>query len=216
MQKQSLLNTVWICVEAMLLATLGILTIVYAKSTDAWNVIGYITGVLILIDGLLRLGLYVLTRSINISKTGLYRGIIEVTFGVFLLIKPDIVVFYFTLLIAIALIVIGLVFFIETIVVNVRLTENKWSLVMSYLLSAIVIGLGIVALIYYPYDSSKAGGTNTISIILIVMGILFVIIAISIVIAVFHKKRKETKETEAIDSEIAKTRAEKRAAKQKK
>ena len=216
MKKTSLLNTIWICIEALLLATLGVLTIVYAKNTEAWNVIGYITGVLILIDGLLRLSLFVLTRSLNVSKVDLYRGISEVTFGVFVLIRPEIVVSYFTLLIAIGLVVIGVVFFIETIVANVRTSENKWALVTSYLLSAIVIGLGIVALIYYPYDLSKAGGTNTISILLISIGILFVITAVGVVINVFLRKKKETKESQIIDEKIAEERSKRREAKQKK
>lgn len=216
MKKTSLLNTIWICIEALLLATLGVLTIVYAKNTEAWNVIGYITGVLILIDGLLRLSLFVLTRSLNVSKVDLYRGISEVTFGVFVLIRPEIVVSYFTLLIAIGLVVVGMVFFIETIVANVRTSENKWALVAFYLLSAIVIGLGIVALIYYPYDLSRAGGTNTISILLISIGILFVITAVGIVINVFLRKKKETKESQIIDEKIAEERSKKREAKQKK
>ena len=216
MKKTSLLNTVWICIEAVLLATLGVLTIVYAKNQDAWNVIGYVTGTLVLIDGVLRLALFILTRSINISKAGLYRGIIEVTFGVFVLIRPEIVVSYFTLYIAIALVVVGLVFFIETIIVNVRTTANKWALVSSYALSAIVIALGIIALVFYPYDLSKAGGTNTISILLIVMGILFVITAFFIVVAKFVRNRHEADKVVAEDEEIAKERAQKREAKQKK
>ena len=216
MKKTSLLNTVWICIEAVLLATLGVLTIVYAKNQDAWNIIGYITGTLVLIDGVLRLALFILTRSINISKAGLYRGIIEVTFGVFVLIRPEIVVSYFTLYIAIALVVVGLVFFIETIIVNVRTTANKWALVSSYALSAIVIALGIIALVFYPYDLSKAGGTNTISILLIVMGILFVITAFIVVIAKFIRNRHEADKVVAEDEEIAKERAQKREAKQKK
>lgn len=216
MKKTSLLNTIWICIEAVLLATLGILTMIYAKSQDAWNLIGYFTGVLILIDGLLRLGLYVLTRSLNVNKVYLYRGIVEVTFGIFILIRPEIVVSYFTLYIAIALVVVGLVFFIETVIVNVRSKTNKWALVSSYALSAIVIGLGVVALIYYPYDLSKADSTNTISILLIVIGILFIAAAFGVVVRNFINKKKETKEAVAIDEEIAKKREAKREAKQKK
>lgn len=216
MKKTSLLNTFWICIEAVLLATLGILTMIYAKSQDAWDLIGYFTGVLILIDGLLRLGLYVLTRSLNVNKFDLYRGIIEVTFGIFILIRPEIVVSYFTLYIAIALVVVGLVFFIETIIVNVRSKTNKWTLVSSYALSAIVIGLGVVALIYYPYNLSKADSTNTISILLIVIGILFIAAAFGVVIRNFIHNKKETKEAIAIDEEIAKKREAKREAKQKK
>ena len=216
MTKTTLINTIWICIEAVLLATLGILTIVYAKDTNAWNVIGYITGILILIDGVLRLGLFILTRSINVSKAGLYRGVIEVTFGVFILIQPEIVVSYFTLYIAISLVVIGLVFFVETIINNIRTSEDKWSLIMSYVLSAFVIGLGISALIYYPYDLSKADGTNTISILLIAIGILFILTSIGVVIGTIIKKKKETKESQIIDAQIAEQRSKKRAVKQKK
>lgn len=216
MKKTTLLNTIWICIEALLLATLGALTIIYAQNTDAWNVIGYITGVLILIDGVLRLSLYVLTRSLNVNKFDLYRGIGEVTFGVFLLIRPEIVVSYFTLLVAIGLTVIGSVFFIETIIRNVRESENKWTLVVSYLLSAVVIALGIVALIYYPYDLSKAGGTNTISILLIAIGILFIVTSIFVVIGLFIKKNKEEKTSKEIDEKIAEERSKKRQAKLKK
>lgn len=216
MKKTSLLNSVWICIESLLLATLGVLTIIYAKNTDAWNVIGYITGVLILIDGILRLSLYVLTRSLNINKFDLYRGIGEVTFGVFLLIRPEIVVTYFTLLVAIGLVVIGSVFFIETIIKNVRESENKWTLVMSYVLSAIVIALGIVSLVYYPYDLEKVGGTNTVSILLIAIGVLFIATSVLIVITLFIKKNKDEETGKEISEKIAEERSKKRESKKKK
>lgn len=216
MKKTSLLNTVWICIESLLLATLGVLTIIYAKNTDAWNVIGYITGVLILIDGILRLSLYVLTRSLNINKFDLYRGIGEVTFGVFLLIRPEIVVTYFTLLVAIGLVVIGSVFFVETIIKNVRESENKWTLVMSYVLSAIVIALGIVSLVYYPYDLEKVGGTNTVSILLIAIGVLFIATSVLIVITLFIKKNKDEETGKEISEKIAEERSKKRESKKKK
>lgn len=217
MKKTSLLNTIWICIEAILLTALGVLTIIYARNTDAWNVIGYITGVLILIDGLLRLSLFILTRSINVSKMDLYRGIVEVTFGVFLLIRPEIVVSYFTLFIAIALVVIGIVSFIECIISNTRTSNlNKWGLVTCYILSLLVLATGIVALVYYPYDLSKAGGDNTISILLIVIGIVFIVAAIFIVAATFVNKRKQTNAAIQEGSKIEQERTKKREAKQKK
>lgn len=217
MKKTSLLNIIWIWIEAVLLATLGILTIVYAKDVNAWNVIGYVTGVLILVDGLLRLGLYILTRSINISKVDLYRGIVEVTFGVFLLIRPEIVVSYFTLFIAIALVVIGVVCLIECVISNVHTNNlNKWALVTCYLLSILVLATGIVALIYYPYDLSKVGGNNTISILLIVIGILFILASIFIIIASLVNKKRQEKAAHIEGSKIEEERAKKREAKQKK
>ena len=210
MKKNTLLNTVWVCIEAVLLLTLGVLTIVYAKNVDAWNVIGYITGALILLDGLLRIIVFVLTRSINISKAGLYRGVFEVTFGVFLLIRPEIVVTYFTLLIAIGLVVVGTVCFVECVIANVRRSLSTWPLVISYVGSAALIALGIVSLIYYPYDLSKAGGTNTISIILIAIGILFIIGAFVTVIGLIVANKKEAKIHEEEGEEIAKKRSAKR------
>lgn len=216
MKENSRLNYIWICIEAFLLLTLGILTIIYAQNHDAWNVIGYITGILVLIDGALRLTLFVLTRSVNISKVGLYRGIGEVTFGVFLLIKPGIVVEYFTLLIAIGLVVVGVVCFIETVISNVRRSLRTWTLIVSYVASLIVLGLGIVALIYYPYEMSKAGDINTISIILIAIGILFIVSSLVIVIALLVKNKNERKQFKLEGDEIAKKRSEQREAKQKK
>lgn len=216
MKKNTLLNTVWVCIEAVLLLTLGVLTIVYAKNVNAWNVIGYITGALILLDGLLRIIVFVLTRSINISKAGLYRGVFEVTFGVFLLIRPEIVVTYFTLLIAIGLVVVGTVCFVECVIANVRRSLSTWPLVVSYVGSAALIGLGIVSLIYYPYDLSKAGGTNTISIILIAIGILFIIGAFVTVIGLIVTNKKEAKIHEAEGEEIAKKRSAKREQKKAK
>ena len=216
MKKNTLLNTVWVCIEAVLLLTLGVLTIVYAKNVDAWNVIGYITGALILLDGLLRIIVFVLTRSINISKAGLYRGVFEVTFGVFLLIRPEIVVTYFTLLIAIGLVVVGTVCFVECVIANVRRSLSTWPLVVSYVGSAALIALGIISLIYYPYDLSKAGGTNTISIILIAIGILFIIGAFVTVIGLIVTNKKEAKIHEAEGEEIAKKRSAKREQKKAK
>ena len=213
MGKNSLLNTIWICIEALLLATLGILTIVYARNIDAWNVIGYISGTLILIDGLLRLLLYVLARSINPSKVDLIRGIIETSFGVFLLIRPEIVVTYFTLYIAIAMVVIGFICFIECIVSNIRSNPDKWSLIGYYIFSIAVLALGIVALVYYPYDLNNINGNNTISILLIVIGVLFIVLSVLLVILALYRKRKEAKAIKESDEKIAEQRSQKRKSK---
>lgn len=216
MKKNSRLNNIWLIVEAVLLLTLGILTIVYANNQDAWNAIGYITGVLILVDGLLRLTVFVLTRAINISKVGLYRGIAEVTFGTFLLIRPEIVVSYFTLLIAIALVVIGLTCVIECVIYTIRKALPKGSLVFAYAGALLVLVLGIVALIYYPYNIEKAGGTNTISILLISIGILFSLSALAILVMLLVNNKKERKNQVIEGEEITKARSKEREAKQKK
>lgn len=216
MNKNTRLNSIWICIESVLLLTLGILTIVYARNHDAWNVIGYIAGVLILIDGLLRLTLFVITRSINVSKAGLYRGIGEVTFGVFLLIRPEIVVQYFTLLIAIGLVVVGLVFVIECIIANIRKSASTWTLIVSYLGSLLLLALGIFALIYYPYSGIANDEINTISILLIVIGVLFIVSSVLIVIVLLSSLKKQEKQDVIENEEIAKKRSEKRGAKQKK
>ena len=100
--------------------------------------------------------------------------------------------------------------------------EGTNEIIKAYLLKCIdfvlssLCALGIIALVFYPYDLSKAGGTNTISILLIVMGILFVITAFFIVVAKFVRNRHETNQVVAEDEEIAKERAQKREAKQKK
>ena len=210
MKRTTLLNTIWIIVEAALILVLGILTMVFAKKVDSWNAIGVVAGVLVLIDGLLYAVLFTLTRSVNNSKRTIYRGVAEVTLGIFLLIRPEIVVIYFTLLVAIALVVSGVVCLIECGMVLYRKAMERFQLIMSFIASGVILALGITALVFYPYNFSDAGGTNTISVMLLGGGALFCALSVLIVIMTLLRVHKMAKLDQQNRAEIAKERSEAR------
>lgn len=210
MKKTTLLNTIWIIVEAALLLVLGILTMVFAKKVQSWNAIGYIAGILILIDGLLYTVLFTLTRSVSDNKRTIYRGIGEITLGIFILVRPEIVVTYFTLLVAIGLVVIGTICLTECCMVLYRRAMEKFQLTMSFLASGIILGLGVTALVFYPYNYTETLEYNTISVMLLGGGGLFCVLSVVIVIMTLVKVHRMSKLDLQKKAEIAKQRSEAR------
>lgn len=211
MKKLFVLKSVWQFVEAALFVALGIVTIVFSNNETYWKVIGYVTGALLAVDGLLRIVMYFVNENVDAAKVNLIICISEVTLAVFIFICSEVVVYYFTLLVAILLLVLGFVSLVDSIVKIVKKTEKVSIAILRIIVGGALIALGIVALCFFPYNRSIASNVNTISIMLIISGIITAIagVALAIFTAVcIHRIKKLAHDN---NEEIAKLREEKRS-----
>lgn len=202
-------------IEAVILLTLGILTIVFAKDQDYWNVIGYISGALIVLDGVIQLAICLFGNIVAQVKLSLIRGISEVTLGIFILFIPAVVVRYFALLVSIAITVCGLMSIVDAIVGAVRHSRKGGQVVLQLILGAIAITLGIVALCFYPMNAEQSAETNTISVLLIIVGIFFIISSLFAIGFMVGSIKKGRDDKDKVASEIADSREKAREEKRK-
>lgn len=210
MKRLFVIKSVWQIVEALIFIALGVIAIVYSGNKTFWNVIGYVTGALLALDGLLRLIMYFAADNVDVKKVSLIVCISEITLAVFIFICAKVVVAYFALLIAILLLVVGFVAMVDSIVKIAKKSEKLSITIPSIVISAIFIALGVVALVFFPSNPTSAKGVNTISVLLIVSGVLLILggIAEAVYTCVMASKiKKVVKDTQA---SIAKEREEKR------
>jgi len=206
MKKERLISTIWLSVEAVIMLALGILTIVFSNNHDFRTVIGYIIGGLILLDGILRIVLFIIGQTLSTRRIDLYRGISQITVGIVLLLVPDVVVYYFTLFVAIGLTVIGITVLVDAIISNVRHIFKFGKQLLFYVMAVIILGLGIVSICFYPFKNPQTADASTISVMLIILGIIICIGALVLVGYEFGKNRKIAKDVVNANKEAAESR----------
>lgn len=213
MKKLIAIKTVWQIIEAAIFVGLGIITIIFSNNATYWKVIGYVTGALLAIDGLLRLIIYFANNNLDAARMNLIICVSEVTLAVFIFICANVVVEYFTLLIAILLIVLGFVTLVDSIVKIVKKSARAVSIIAGIISACCLLVLGIVALCFFPYGKTEqSGGVNTISVMLVVSGIVLILGGVVLVVYTFIALNKIKKLTKEQNEEIAKQREEKRKA----
>lgn len=154
MKKYFIVANIWKILEAVLLVTVGVLTIVSAPVSDLRSVIGMIAAICVVTDGALNLIFYffrVLFRQP--SRNGLILSIAEIALGVFLIVKEaepgsQFVVENFTLIIALLLTVIGAAVIIEAVGRTIAKSDKTLALIGEFAIGVIALALGIVAIIF--------------------------------------------------------------------
>lgn len=180
--------SIWQYIEAALLITLGVLTIVYAGDSGFWNIIGYCAGALIILDASMRLCVQFAKSVSSNDKSGLLAPIAELTFGVFICFIPQTLVQYFSLLLAIMLIILSLIIIAEGVVRIVKKDTNIWLLIAYFVTALLLLTLGILGLVYFNY---------AILTILIIVGVVLAlggiaeIVTTTMVLVKQHKAKKE-------------------------
>lgn len=207
MRKILVFKSAWQIIEAIAFITLGIITMIFSNNIDYWKIIGYVSGGLLALDGLFRLIIYFVKDNIETARTSLIICIIEVTLSVFVFIRAEVVVRYFSLLVAILLVVLGFVALVDSITKTIKKSERPIFIILGYCVCLILSALGIVALCFYPYNEATES-TNTISVMLVVTGVVLVLgglfESIYTIVMMIKTKREDKKENE----EIAKHREE--------
>ena len=173
-QKLVLIKTIWSFVEAALLIALGIVVLVNFNNETGKNLIGTVAGILIIVDGALRLALYFLDVASQEQKTGLVAGVGELSIGIFLCVRPDILVNFLTLVMVLLVLVIGAVVIADTIAKHVRMKiipVPMSMLILGYTIGTILLAMGIVGLVFYFGEYSG----DVENILLIIIGILLIV-----------------------------------------
>lgn len=168
---------VWfICnyIEGLILLTAGILAIVYNDNETLQKVLAYVVGAFVIIDGLLRIVMVLWGEKTSQDSIMLVGGF-EVSLGILLIINASIFVDLVAQFLYIALIVIGALFLIFSILKIARRKDDT-SLFMpisEIVFGAILVGLGIAfCIVYY-----KTNDTQKIK--LIILGSILVAIALA-------------------------------------
>lgn len=175
--------TVWSLIriiEATLLVALGIITTVFANNTTYRIVIVVVAASLILLDGILRLTLYFTSPRIDDNKVALIAGAFELTFGIWLIILSKFVVDYVILFISIAILVAGVILLADGIIKIIRKSQKMLLTIFEFIGASIGISLGIVALVFFPYNNVSSGA-NTINVMLVCSGVLLAALGIFII-----------------------------------
>jgi len=213
MKRLFVIKSVWQIIESLLFIALGVVAIIFANDKTFWNVIGYVTGALLALDGLLRLIMYFATDDVDVKKVSLIISISEITLAVFIFICAKVVVAYFALLVAILLVVLGFVTLVDSIVKIVKKSAKVTVIIAGFIVAAVALALGIVALVFFPSDPNTVKGANTISVLLIVSGVILILSGIAEAIYTLVCARKVKKLAKQANEEVAKQREEKRNSK---
>lgn len=169
-----LIKTIWTIVEAALLIALGIVVLANYNNQDGRNIIGLVAGILIIVDGALRLALYFLDVASQEQKTGLVAGVGELSIGIFLCITPYILVDFLSLVMVLLILVIGAVLIVDALAKTLRrkvIPVPPAILVALYSIGVILLAAGIAGLVLYFGES--AGDVKNI--LLIIIGVLLIV-----------------------------------------
>ncbi len=173
-KKLVLMKVIWSIVEAALLIALGIVVLVNYNNADGKNLIGTVAGILIVVDGALRLALYFLDVASQEQKTGLVAGVGELSVGIFLIVKPYILAEFLALVMVLLVLVIGVVLIIDALAKTLRrkvVPVPMSVLVITYIIGAILTAMGIVGLVLYFGEQAE----DVQNVLLVIIGIMLIV-----------------------------------------
>lgn len=173
-QKLVLMKVIWSIVEAALLIALGIVVLVNYNNADGKNLIGTVAGILIVVDGALRLTLYFLDVASQEQKTGLVAGVGELSVGIFLIVRPYILAEFLALVMVLLVLVIGVVLMIDALAKTLRrktIPVPMTILVITYIIGAILTAMGIVGLVLYFGEQAE----DVQNVLLVIIGIMLIV-----------------------------------------
>lgn len=177
--------TIWQYLEAAILIVVGILTAVYASNTDYKTFVAILIAVLIILDGLFRLGLYYTSHLVS-SVALLLIGVFEITIGIYICILNSGVIDMFAEIVTILLLTAGVSLIPDGVLKLQRPERDIFLIVLEFVLAAVLIALGITAAITW--------GTNgDTSIILICVGIFLALMGVGLVVLTSIKLAKGKK-----------------------
>ncbi len=187
--------SIWNFVEAALLLIAGGLCIGFSFTDQATQqnvhlelILAIVSGALIILDG----GLRIIMNLLHLKESDqsiIVIGGFEITAGIVVMLISEMFVRIIVNFLAIAMIVIGTLFILFSILRIVKLKDKPFMPIMEIIFAAILIGFGVATLIiYYTQDNNNM-------LILILMGTIFAIagIAMAIIsgISLHRAKKKE-------------------------
>lgn len=212
-ERQLKLNTfwfVWNVVESIVLLIGGILAIVAGVvkaqdgstfTTDSENAIAYMVSFFIVLDGLLRIIMYLLRFEKSSEQSPLVVGGFEISIGIlFILVQVQFAtqhIFTFTVvnLVAVMLMVMGALLLIYAILVIAKKAAKPFMPVMEIFFSAILVGVGIIIQVLYRTDSART------QLVLILCGVILSLVAIGIFVISLITRIKAKKQIHQAEEE---------------
>ena len=185
---------VWKFIEAAIIITIGVLAIVSAINGET-SFVGLISGIALIVDGTLRASINIIVKE-NKSFTRYAISIGELSIGIWLCIDPSQLAESLTLISSLTILVTWTFLLVEAITDSIRKTKDVKSNVMQYIVSILTIAIGVVALVFFPFNGSTSG-LNTITFILILLGSALCVFGIyeivtTIIVIVKAKKAEKT------------------------
>ena len=185
---------VWKFIEAAIIITIGVLAIVSAINGET-SFVGLISGIALIVDGTLRASINIIVKE-NKSFTRYAISIGELSIGIWLCIDPSQLAESLTLISSLTILVTGTFLLVEAIIDSIRKTKDVKSNVMQYIVSILTIAIGVVALVFFPFNGSTSG-LNTITFILILLRAALCVFGIyeivtTIIVIVKAKKAEKT------------------------
>lgn len=172
--KLLLIWTIWQYIEAAILITIGILVTVFANNNDFRMFIAIFIGVLIILDGAFRLGLYY-TNQIRQSVALLIIGILELTIGIFICVLNTQVIEFLQQIITVLLIVAGVALIPDAILKATRKNHDVFMIVIEFVLAIVLLALGITSAVMWGLQ----GETH---VIIMIVGILMALLGVGLLV----------------------------------
>ena len=200
-QKQKKLNKFWLTwnlVESIVLFAGGILAIVAgiiavqnggSTNPNIENAIAYVVASFVILDGILRIAMYLLRGQTDEEQSPLVISGFEISLGVLLILIQS----KFT--IAIILMVMGALLMVYAIYLIAKKHGKLFMPVMEILFSAILVGVGIVIEVLYNTESSRE------QLVLIMTGSVLCLAAIGMFAITLITRRKTKKEIDLAEKE---------------
>lgn len=212
-QKQRKLNKfwfIWNLVEALILFVGGVLSIVAgvisanqgsAAPSSVENAVAYVVGAFIILDGILRVVMYLSRGSREEEGSPLVLAGFEISLGILLVLiqthftNEHIFTYMVVNLVAIILMVVGGLLLTFAIYQIARKHAKLTMPVLEILFAAILFGVGVVVEVLYNTESSRS------QLVLIMIGSILCLASIGMLIANLLTRAKAKKELDKAEKE---------------
>ncbi|NLB49144.1 MAG: hypothetical protein GX813_04850 [Erysipelotrichia bacterium] len=208
---------IWLqLILSILLLFGGALIIIFVamgKDNDLKDALNIITAVILFLFGIFAIVAAFVFEPKKVFTNGLLYGSASIAFGVFLLTKELILLDYLVKLLAIFFIVVGGVELLKAIVLTIIDRKKLAGIIIAYIVSAIFIAIGILALLPVSFhDVIKQGFSVIAGVLLLAAGVYQLVAGIIIMVGSVKKapaeasvpakkKGRRSKKEKIIDSE---------------
>lgn len=211
-KKQKKLNTFWFLwnlIESIVLLTGGVLAIVFgvmnnnnsSSSMDIENVVAYLVASFVILDGVLRVVMFLARYNRGDEQSPMIISGFEVALGTLLILiqlrySADHIFTYTVVnLVAIILIAIGLLLLVYAIFLIAKKYAKLFMPIVEILFSAVLVGVGVVIEVLYHTESSRE------QLVLILSGAILSLAAIGMFIITLITRAKAKKELKKAEEE---------------
>lgn len=160
-------------IQDILLIVFGAVLIIFCTNTDLQGALGYIAASILLIYALLTIGFATIFDKGLLSVENL-AGSAIIAISIMIFINPNIVIEYIPAFLGTVLIVYGLIFILDLIIMIYKKTVKVSNYIIHSVAILILLGLGITALVLTYQDNSNKQAIK--SVMMVVFGVMLILI----------------------------------------